>query len=102
MAVLLTLIPFGLAAAATLAIGHSSEKTRERRLHIGLPLLAGGAAFAAMPLFLRLQQLVPAFACVVVAVAAADATTGELVKVTSGGGAEGDCLSVSYVRSEPL
>ena len=75
-AVLLTLIPFGLAAAASLALGHSSEVTHDRKLHIALPLLLGGAVFALMPLFLRLGLLAAAFACVTAAVVAADATTG--------------------------
>ncbi|GBF98679.1 hypothetical protein Rsub_11673, partial [Raphidocelis subcapitata] len=75
-AVLLSLVPFGLAAAATLAIGHSSERSGERRRHIGLPLLCGGVAFGLMPAFLHLGQLAAAFACVAVAVIAADATTG--------------------------
>lgn len=116
-AVLLTLVPFGLAAAASLALGHSSEVRRgtaqhsrldtshtthhsswfsgcrcpahhcrtrphspqvtgERRRHIGLPLLVGGAAFALMPLALHAGSMVGAFLCVVAAVIAADATTG--------------------------
>lgn len=75
-AVLLTAIPFGTAAIAALTLGHSSEVTQERRKHIGLPLLLGGAVFASLPWLLHLQSHVPAFMAVTAAVVAADATTG--------------------------
>ncbi len=74
-AVLLTAIPFGLAAVTAVALGHSSEKRDERRLHISVPLLVGGAVFAFMPLLLRIS-IVAAFISLTAAVVAADATTG--------------------------
>ena len=75
-AVLLSAIPFGSAAVAAIALGHSSEVRNERRLHIGLPLLAGGAAFCALPALLSIGGSLPAFVAVAAAVVAADATTG--------------------------
>lgn len=75
-AVLLSAIPFGTAALAAVAVGHSSEVRQERKMHVGLPLLAGGVAFMLLPLLLQLGSHVPAFVAVTVAVVAADATTG--------------------------
>ncbi|KAF8060013.1 ttuB [Scenedesmus sp. PABB004] len=75
-AVLVSAIPFGAAAAAAVALGASSQRRDERRLHIGLPLLAGGGAFLLLPLLLRWAGVAPAFAAVTAGVVAADATTG--------------------------
>eukprot|EP00879_Flechtneria_rotunda_P010809 GHRR01011295.1.p2 GENE.GHRR01011295.1~~GHRR01011295.1.p2 ORF type:complete len:205 (+),score=77.94 GHRR01011295.1:326-940(+) len=75
-AVLLSAIPFGTAALAAVALGHSSEIRQERRFHIGLPLALGGCAFMMLPLLLKLASHVPAFIAVTAAVIAADATTG--------------------------
>lgn len=75
-AVLITAVPFTAAAVATLLLGHSSERRQERKLHVGLPLLLGGAAFMLLPLLLPLTSHLPAFVAVTAAVVAADATTG--------------------------
>ena len=52
------------------------QVTGEQRLHIALPLVAGGIAFGLMPLFLHLGSMLAAFCAVSAAVVAADATTG--------------------------
>lgn len=83
-AVLLTAIPFGTAAVAALALGHSSEVSGERRKHVGLPLALGGCCFSLLPLLLHLRSVVPAFLAVTAAVVAADATTGPFWVSVSG------------------
>ncbi|MEW5307544.1 MAG: hypothetical protein WDW36_009932 [Sanguina aurantia] len=49
MAVLLTSVPFGLAALASLALAHHSDHSRERVLHLALPFLVTGVVLAAFP-----------------------------------------------------
>ena len=74
-AVLLTAVPFGTAAVATVLLGASSEARDERRLHVGVPLVVGGLVFAFVPLALTSSQ-VAAFVCLTVGVIGADSTTG--------------------------
>lgn len=70
--ILITMAPFAVAAIATVILGHTSEKFQERRLHISVPLLIGGAIFMLTPLLAPSLSLVT----LTVALVAADATTG--------------------------
>lgn len=56
MAVLLTSVPFGLAALASLALAHHSDHSRERVLHLALPFLVTGVVLAAFPAMVRHRQ----------------------------------------------
>lgn len=76
-AVWASVVPFAVAAAATLALGASSERWNERRLHIAVPLIAGGAVFALTPAAAAASRGL-AVLTLTVALAAADATTGPL------------------------
>lgn len=48
---ILTAIPFGVAAAAMIIVGRSSDKQGERRWHLGLALLVGSAGLVCSALF---------------------------------------------------
>lgn len=74
-AVLLTAIPFTFAAAAAVTLGHTSQASREVKLHIAAPLLAGGLAFLVFPLAVQVS-VVAGFISLTLALVGADATTG--------------------------
>jgi ACS family tartrate transporter-like MFS transporter len=69
-AVLLTSIPFTLAAVSALCSGHHSQATGERHLHVAVPYMVGGAVLSLFPLFHDHHQ-VYAFLCLVVAIVGA-------------------------------
>lgn len=52
-AVLLTSVPFGLAALASLALAHHSDHKRERVLHLAIPFMIAGLLLAAFPAMVR-------------------------------------------------
>jgi hypothetical protein len=51
--ILLTAVPYAFAAAATYAIGWSSQRARERRIHTALPFALGSAVLLAAPALSR-------------------------------------------------
>jgi MFS family permease len=97
--VLLTALPFTVAAAAAVAVGHSSQRRGEQRWHICAPLLLGGCVFSLLPL--AVGASVPlGFLCLTFALVAADATTGPLwawVQAASPG--ETIVVSFAFVNS---
>jgi ACS family tartrate transporter-like MFS transporter len=69
-AVLLTSIPFTLAAVSALWSGHHSQATGERHMHVAIPYMIGGAVLSLFPLFLENYRVV-SFLCLVVAIVGA-------------------------------
>lgn len=58
MVALLTGIPFGTAAAATMVVGRNSKQTGELQKHVWVPMLVAGAALLGLSLVLTTHPFV--------------------------------------------